>query len=150
MADMILTSKEIHRRPDEAACDAYISSVLAKANLTPFDAGTIRAYVNHGRWVADCLCKSGIAVTPNRLRATCLECGRDYAVMFPAEGDRLAIEGSLLERPRPENRNWLPSEKPADLEAENRIYLEAEKDGLLARLAEVEAVLAKPVIEEVK
>lgn len=78
----------------------------------------LTAYVNHGRWVADCpACNGGILAPNPGSTAPCLDCGRLYTVDYPARRDR--IEGLLLVRPREENRNWRPGETPAMLEAEN-------------------------------
>jgi hypothetical protein len=62
-------------------------------------------YVNHDRWVADCIC--GAAVCPFESGdAVCLGCGRRYKLKFPPQ--RAAIEQALAERPRLETRNWNP------------------------------------------
>jgi hypothetical protein len=62
-------------------------------------------YVNHGRWVADCIC--GASVCPFESgESVCLSCGRRYRLKFPPQ--RAAIEQALAERPREENRNWSP------------------------------------------
>lgn len=83
---------------------------------------TVAAYVNHGRWVADCLCNGGMAVSPEYPQCACLDCGRVYDVAVP---DAKAIDAAtvLLER-RPEPfRNWRPAiEAVAVLQAENAAH----------------------------
>lgn len=67
---------------------------------------SVDAYVNVGRWVADCPeCGSGIGVQPGVGRATCWECGSDWAVTFPPESDRRQAERLLVRRPVGA-RNW--------------------------------------------
>jgi hypothetical protein len=67
----------------------------------------VAARIDHGRWILDCVCGSGVAVHPDWPEARCLEfgCGRVYLnVLIPQ--DRAAIETELLRRPEPRNRNW--------------------------------------------
>lgn len=83
------------------------------------------AYVNHGRWVADCpseFCNGAVAVTPGQpfLCGSCLniDIGCRYRMIeWPHE--RGAIEAALSERPVPEVANWLPGETARDLRNEN-------------------------------
>lgn len=83
-------------------------------------AATIPAYVNHGRWVADCPnCNAGIAVWPENPRALCLGCGFLYRIAFP--DDTQAVEEALAPR-RVEHRHWTPAGKtPDELHAENEL-----------------------------
>jgi hypothetical protein len=73
------------------------------------------AYVNHGRWVADCprdFCVSAECVWhPERAdkwpwtnRFTCTNCGLVAPVQWPAEWRE--ITRVLWERPVPQTRNW--------------------------------------------
>lgn len=78
------------------------------------------AYVNHGRWVADCaVCPSALAVKPGQTTFACQDqlCGAASELVWPA--DVAGIDALLAERPNPANRNWHPWESAADLLAEN-------------------------------
>jgi hypothetical protein len=91
----------------------------------------VLAYVNHGRWVADCvdpLCGGALCVDREYPYYLCVTCGnarQDGAwlrVTFPEDAD--AIEALLLRRPARDgweatNRNWLPGTTLEELEAEN-------------------------------
>lgn len=85
------------------------------------------AYVNQGRWVADCPsgCGSALVVDPEDPRFFCPECRNaaiehDFAVVvFPGEKLRDAIAAVLLERPNELHRSWLPTESLEDLRVEN-------------------------------
>jgi hypothetical protein len=124
-----------------------VSKVLASSHKPPTDGGSVAAYVNYSRWVADCVCRSGMALSPGQETAFCLDCGRHFLVEWPA--DTKAIEAALLLRPKADNRNWTPAETVADLEAENRQYLADERAQLLARMAEIDKALAVvPVAKE--
>ena len=85
---------------------------------------TLDAYVNAGRWVVDCPCGSAQIASKTDLRFFCVECGNVWCegkwakVRFTREAK--AVEAALMRRPFSRNRNWVPSETPADLEAENR------------------------------
>ncbi|MEU6294816.1 hypothetical protein [Streptomyces erythrochromogenes] len=64
----------------------------------------IYARINHGRWVADCVCGSAQIVTPTDPRFACPECGYGWAqVLFPASPD--AAEAEVSAR-APHERNW--------------------------------------------
>lgn len=90
-----------------AQVEAYWQQFLQRAGKKPVvrDA-TLGAYVNHGRWVADCLyCAGGVACWSENPRGCCLDCGSVYKIRFPKDTAR-AVE--VLEQ-RPEiNRNWRP------------------------------------------
>lgn len=86
----------------------------------------IDAYVNHGRWIADCpFCKGAECVTENEKVFYCLSCGNEQVggnfikVNFPKRVDRYKFEKSLARRPE-SLRNWIPGETPADIAKENR------------------------------
>lgn len=87
----------------------------------------VLAYVNHGRWVADCPeCGGGILVriVPSERvdRTTCRDCGSEVGIVRP-DDEVVAAGEDVLSRRRPENRNWDPSrETVADLKAENARY----------------------------
>jgi hypothetical protein len=78
------------------------------------------AYVNHGRWVADCpICNGAELVTPGDpyICQNCLNGARQYRpVSFPPDIEE--IEAALVARPLPLNRNWT-TETAAMLRAEN-------------------------------
>lgn len=81
----------------------------------------LRARINHGRFLADCLsCGSGMFTRPDWRLACCAECGAVYnGVIFP---ERIAaIVLLLLARPRRENQNW-ERESVWKLTLENRLH----------------------------
>ncbi|WP_326564562.1 hypothetical protein [Micromonospora peucetia] len=91
------------------------------------------AYLNWGRWVADCpgpACTSAVALQHGQTTAGCIECHLVAPVRWP--DDVPDLERVLWRRPEPANRNWFPLEHPfalaaglphgqtvADLEAES-------------------------------
>jgi len=72
----------------------------------------VLAYVNHGRWVADCDCNSAQVVSPADPRFLCPECvnavsgGRWRPVLFPA--DPAEIEATFDEATPDRQINWHP------------------------------------------
>ncbi len=94
---------------------------------------TAYAYVNHGRWVADCpFCGGAERVWPEGIRThkkvphpfgiadDILHCGytgQTCQVVFP--DDRREIARVLAKRPDDANRNWFAHETVDDLEREN-------------------------------
>ncbi len=81
------------------------------------DGGAVDAYVNHGRWVADCACNGAELVAPGQE----MVCGSDGArnqVKFPDPTTRDKIESVLLQR-EPSNQNWYPDETVDELIAQN-------------------------------
>lgn len=88
--------------------------------------GTVNAYVNHGRWIAECpvsSCGGAVIADPVDLLFICYQCGKGwYNVIFPPF--KTGIERLLLLRPRvgnhPKTRNWLPTQTLADLIRENQ------------------------------
>ena len=85
---------------------------------------TVTPVVNHGRWLIPCpWCFSASAASRHDHRFFCVECrnsaidGKWLTVKWPASKD--VIEGLLVMRPDPRNRNWTPSETVTDLFAEN-------------------------------
>ena len=89
----------------------------------------VRAYVNSGRWIAECPdCHSAQVISDKTRDFWCLHCGNasiDFMwrhVRMPR--DRKPIEDTLIRRPaarsdRALTRNWLTDETVEDLEAEN-------------------------------
>lgn len=64
----------------------------------------VYARINHGRWVADCVCGSAQIVTPADPRFACPECGYGWAqIQFPARPEAAEAEVSAK---APHERNW--------------------------------------------
>jgi len=101
---------------------AYQARVVAQASAKGIrvtaDDRTLVAYVNGGRWVANCPhCNSGIAVHPDWRYAACLDCLHTYtAITFPS--DLVAVEDALAVRPV-NNQNCTPTETADQLVDEN-------------------------------
>jgi hypothetical protein len=95
---------------------ARIETTLAKAGVESFTGGKIQAYVNHGRWVADCPCNGAELVDPDH-KMLCGSCGAEHDVQFPGPKTRARIE-ELLDLREPMFRNWT-FEPVSELEAEN-------------------------------
>lgn len=68
-----------------------------------------RAYVNFGRWIADCPmdCGSALQLQPGQAMYQCVECGYVTDIEWPSNANE--IWDALLERPAKRNRNWFPS-----------------------------------------
>lgn len=68
-----------------------------------------RAYVNFGRWIADCPMDCGSALQLRDAQPTfdCVECGFSTEIEWPDNVND--IWSALLERPAKRNRNWFPS-----------------------------------------
>jgi hypothetical protein len=84
------------------------------------------AYINEGRWIADCPtgCGGSMLVTPVDPNYFCTECGHGwFPIEFPSIRNRRYLEAVLMKRPLdggvPKNRNWLPHETLDDLKAQN-------------------------------
>lgn len=73
------------------------------------------AYVNFGRWIADCPmdCGSALQLTNGQGIYQCVECGFTTEVVWPS--NVAEITEVLNERPAKRNRNWFPSEHPLAL-----------------------------------
>lgn len=94
-----------------------IQGSLARRGVSPAASSVaLHAYVNHGRWVADCPCGGAELVAEGR-RMVCGSCGLNSPVTFPANTDE--IERVLHERRDTAARNWYPGETVEMLEAEN-------------------------------
>jgi hypothetical protein len=76
-----------------------------------------RAYVNHGRWVADCPtgCGSALQLDPGQETFACVECHTISSVDWPKDPD--GIWDALSERPLKHNRNWFPKDHELALRA---------------------------------
>ncbi len=70
------------------------------------------AYVNWGKWVADCYlgCGYAVALAPNQTAFACETnlggCGQINPVEWPSDAQE--IWDALQERPMPKTRNWFP------------------------------------------
>lgn len=102
---------------------AEVSLALARAGLVPWTSGQrLVAYVNHGRWVADCECRNGIALDRSWPCALCPACGAvtpAAQITYPDVDELLKIE-ALLEVRLPQHQNWVPGESVAKLRSDNR------------------------------
>ncbi len=72
-----------------------------------------RAYVNFGRWIADCPlgCGGAQQLEPNQTSFFCSPpagCGHMSTVEWPSSPD--SIWDALMERPMPKTRNWFPED----------------------------------------
>jgi hypothetical protein len=100
----------------------YIIDALTDGGRRPLpfeihDGGPIDAYVNHGRWVADCACNGAELVAPDQ-EMVCGSCGARNTVTFPGPKTREKIEAALKVRP-PLRQNWYPDETVDELIAQN-------------------------------
>jgi hypothetical protein len=76
----------------------------------------VLAYINHGRWLADCVCNGGELVSEGE-DMLCGSCGTISPVTFPDGKDE--IERLLLLRVSPIYRHWRPGESEAEILAQN-------------------------------
>lgn len=131
--NQLLTIKHLSGRPEHLGAPTawnHTADLCRKLHQpdpppTGLVAGEINAYVNHGRWVADCPCCSGaMIVDPADPFFFCPECRMQgkgwYYVEFPA--DLLTIERLLTARPDIHTRNWRPGETMDRLSLENRSH----------------------------
>lgn len=97
---------------------------------------TVQAYVNHGRWLADCSypdCANAEALKPHQTQFHCSNCHHLAVVVWPADVD--GITDMLAVRPVPQTRNWSPAghrqalvdgfpdgQTVSDLEEENAVH----------------------------
>jgi hypothetical protein len=126
--------------PSEGEVEAAIAHALAGRGIRPADVGTVTPYVNDSRWVADCVCGSGMACSPGVDRTTCVECGSRYVIAWGDEAERSDVEAVLLARPNWRNRHWRPGEKVADLVAENAAHGDAVPEAFRTGIAETEVM----------
>ena len=90
----------------------------------------IPAYVNHGRWVADCPdCRVGLQLPRGVFQVKaefvfvgdkCITCGVATRVGWPEDADLI---DRALEPRELINRNWYPHETVDDLIVENLLHL---------------------------
>lgn len=93
--------------------------------------GTVRAVVNHGRWVIECPtpeCKSAVVAPQTDDMYACVTCGSGwYRIIYPPPDQKRAIEAVLLRREKGRGqlsptRNWLTTESVRDLLDENAAH----------------------------
>ena len=94
-----------------------VHAILGEQGLETQAGDTVTAYINHGRWVADCVCNGAELVHPD-YPMVCGSCGRTHQVIFPKPKDRARIEAALNVRP-PYNQHWNPEETFGELIAQN-------------------------------
>lgn len=108
---------------------AITEAQIGKPDKPDASAPKAIAYVNHGRWVADCpseYCNGAVGVTPGHafLCGSCLniEVGCRYRLVeWPQE--RGGIEEALAARPTPEVANWRPGETVRELREETAAHM---------------------------
>lgn len=69
-----------------------------------------RAYVNHGRWIADCPvdCGGALILDKGQTQFPCPECLTITAIEWPK--DPQGIWDALSKRMSPKTRNWYPED----------------------------------------
>ncbi len=98
--------------------------------------GRVIAYVNHGRWQADCVyphCSNAEALAARQSVFYCTNCRHIAEVVWPRDVEEITIV--LAARPVPQTRNWAPAghrqavfdgfsegQTVADLREENMAY----------------------------
>lgn len=121
----LLTARDAYAVPTHEAYVAKHAAVLADmakhgSSEVVHDAPeTLEVYANHGRWIGDCGCGSGVPVVPEWPDARCFGCGAVYGaaqVSLPARWEAVAAE--LERRPIRALRNARHDETPDGLAAE--------------------------------
>jgi hypothetical protein len=80
---------------------------------------SLDAYVNDGRWVADCPCGGGIACWSEYQHGFCGSCCTVYMIRFP-DAEDVATAEVLLSAREPDRRHWDPTAQTVDdLKVEN-------------------------------
>lgn len=71
---------------------------------------TVRVYVNHSRWIAECPygCGAALALTGRETTFHCTECQSILIIEWPDNADE--IWEALMERKFPRFRNWFPKD----------------------------------------
>ena len=78
------------------------------------------AYLNQGRWVADCPDPDCAGAELARDMFVCSNCKRVAKVEWP--DNKKLIDDMTVVRSVPETRNWLPGETLDDLHRENEMH----------------------------
>ena len=105
------------KRYTERILDALTDGGRRPLPFEIHDGGTISAYVNRGRWVADCVCNGAELVTVGQ-EMLCGSCGARNTVKFPGSKTREEISRLLLRRDV-FNQNWFTDETVDELLAQN-------------------------------
>lgn len=102
-----------------------MAKILRGGPLEIAEVAPVEAYINHGRWVADCpFCPGAEIVWREDATFFCLSCFNEQAdfrcvpIAFPLNAGE--IENILERRPVAATRNWLPHETAKALRDENR------------------------------
>lgn len=98
---------------------AWHAQRCALQGARAWHAGVLEAEVNHGRWIARCVCGGAALVHPEWPTAYCGGCGAICAPRVPSEWR--AIEAVLCRRPNRSTQNWV-GEPLSVLEDENRAH----------------------------
>ena len=101
-----------------SALACHAAAMMRHGIPTHRRAETVTAYVNDGRWVADCPCGSGILLVPGWALGTCFECGGIAEIAWPDEKAIVAIDAALGERVKRSTMNWTPDETIESLQIE--------------------------------
>lgn len=124
----ILTAQQ-HNARSPRELDERHTMFLRKLRARGFDvlvhdeSTPVTARIDHGQWLFDCVCGSGVLTHPAWKVGRCFGCGAVYTgVIFPEDGDRAEIETVLTARPRLANRNWFPWETVQALRDENVLH----------------------------
>lgn len=81
---------------------------------------TVRAYVNHGRWIADCErphCSNAVQLQPGQSAFECGPNGCGFVAGVDWPPNAAAIWDVLNLRPVPQTRNWFPASHELALRA---------------------------------
>ena len=132
---------DVHRHWLRARAAAEFH-ILPRGDQAHTPATPAVAYVNHGRWVADCPssaagvgcvkcggpCGAAMALLPGEpyLCACCWNPdtgGQPRPVLWPDDATRRGVEAALMVRAHKVYRNWHPVEPLTQLQAETRAIL---------------------------
>jgi hypothetical protein len=100
---------------DQRVKNGYMFAERRDATDFERSALPLHAYVNHGRWVADCpRCNGGVALWQEHDQGCCLDCGTIYnRITWPSQKDIAMVEKALSLQPIYEERNWNPKVEKA-------------------------------------
>lgn len=137
-AGKILTAEDFRQSPERIVREHWpfwLSEYRKPEGIAA--APTVAVEVNHGRWIIHCpfsvygdKCRGAQLASRHDHRFFCVECLQPgiglkwLSVVWPEEV--AAIERALLMRPNMKNRNWLPTEVPMALRAENAAFVSEE------------------------
>lgn len=128
LQDATAYATKVHGPRAENRGAEWVHQMMGPKSLAPLSAAvdpeaTIHAYVNHGRWIAECPdCRNAQLACRTDKRFLCNECGNIAVgglwrpVEWPANVQ--AVENLLENRPLV-NQNWAPGEDMEILAIEN-------------------------------